>query len=196
MKTINYLTKAALLLFIVFLTNAVNAQIKYELLPENSEIKIEGTSTVHDWHMSADNPSSSFNAELDDTNIHIDNLSFQLKAENILSHNSIMDNKAHKSLKSEDHPVIKFMSLSDLTLSETENHLKTNVIGKLQIAGVTKDVQIPVETKIIEDSQLEVTGEVSLKFKDFKIKAPTALMGSIKTGESIKISFKLRYQDI
>ncbi len=196
MKIINYIKPTFILILFVLFASGVDAQTKYELLPKSSEIKVEGTSTIHDWHMMAEKPISKFNAEIEDSKILVDNLNFQLKAENILSDNSIMDSKAHKSLKSEDHPIIRFMSLSDLTLLKEENIFKTSVKGKIQIAGETKEISFPVETIITEDSQLEVTGKMTLEFGDFKIKAPTALMGTVKTGEAITITFKLRYKNI
>lgn len=196
MKILNFLYKIVFLVLFTFLALLVDAQTKYQLLPKQSEIKVEGTSTIHDWHMLGKDPLSKFIAEVEETQINVNNLSFQLKAENILSDNSIMDNKAHKSLKADDHPNIEFSSLSNLTLLKHENIFKTTVKGKIKIAGETKEISFPVDTKIIEDSHLEVTGKMSLDFSDFKIKAPTALMGTVKTGETITISFKLRYKNI
>jgi hypothetical protein len=43
-------------------------------------------------------------------------------------------------------------------------------------------------------NKITIKGSKELNMNDFKIKPPTAMMGTLKTGEQITVSFQLNFQ--
>ena len=60
----------------------------------------------------------------------------------------------------------------------------------MTIAGVTRDVQIPMTLKVVDKSHLRISGKLGMKMSDFKVKPPHALFGMIKSGDAINVSFE------
>ncbi|MEP1791697.1 YceI family protein, partial [Reichenbachiella sp.] len=59
--------------------------------------------------------------------------------------------------------------------------------GELLIAG--KSNEIPVRLTINNTSKLSVSGSIKIKMTDYGITPPTAVFGTIKTGDDITIQF-------
>ena len=182
---------------VLMLTIAVTALTSYgkyyELSKEGNEILINGTSNLHDWNMNV--VESSCEAEFDTEGLglkSINKLIFSCKPSDIKSNSNLMDRKTHEALKAEKFPVIKF-SLSSGTEIKSDNlKFSGNLKGTLLVAGVTKDVEIPFTGFVNDDNSLRVEGSVDLKMSDFKISPPTALLGTLKTGDNISVSFSLK----
>ena len=104
-----------------------------------------------------------------------------------------MDNKAHKALDSDDHPKISFSA--DATVSATANSL-TKTKGKLQIAGKEKEVELEFTVAEAKDDQFKVSGKIPVKMSDFGIDPPTAMMGTLKTGDEVFIHFDIVLQNM
>jgi polyisoprenoid-binding protein YceI len=51
--------------------------------------------------------------------------------------------------------------------------VKVNATGKLTLHGVTKDVTIPLDAKLVDDT-IVVTGLFDIQFADYDIEKPTA----------------------
>lgn len=151
------------------------------------EMTIEGTSTLHDW-VSAVNQFTA-DAEIEVSNnklVAIPSLQVRIPVKGIKSTKGrIMDNKTYDALKADDHPAILF-KLNKMTLKDTNELL---AIGELKVAGQTKSVEFPVKYAIHSSGQIEFTGAYALKMTDYKMDPPTALMGSIKTGDEVTVRF-------
>jgi polyisoprenoid-binding protein YceI len=68
-----------------------------------------------------------------------------------------------------------------------------HLTGNLTIAGVTKPVKFKSEYQV-KGSDVHFTGSYSFKMTDFGIDPPTAVMGTIKTGDEIVVRFDLVYR--
>jgi len=99
-----------------------------------------------------------------------------------------MDKKTYEALKSEKNPTISFQSTRAAVLSGD----KVIIIGKLSVAGATKEISIPVTAKIAGNT-LMISGSYSIHMPDYGMERPTAMMGTIKAGENIKVVFNLVY---
>ncbi|MFO7620962.1 MAG: YceI family protein [Bacteroidales bacterium] len=182
---------------VLMLTIAVTALTStgkyYELSKVGNEILINGTSNLHDWNMNV--VESSLEAEFDTQGLQlksINKLIFSCKPSDIKSKSNLMDRKTLEALKAEKFPEIKF-SLSSGTDIESDNRkFSGNLKGTLLVAGVTKIVEIPFTGFVNDDNSLRVEGSVDLKMSDFKISPPTALLGTLKTGDNISVSFSLK----
>ena len=104
-----------------------------------------------------------------------------------------MDKKCYKALLYKEHPNInyKFKSIKEIKL-KVDNTYTATLSGALTIAGKTKLAEILVEI-ILKDDNINIKGKKALKMSDFDVKPPTALLGTIKTGNDITIEFNLNY---
>ena len=182
--------KSAILLVFLFLlgSEASFSQAKY-VMSASPLLKIEGGSTLHDWHMETNQAKGEglFLLEAGKLNT-VQSLTISFQAESLKSGTSGLDKNAYKALKTNSHKEIKF-TLKELSGSGTTFTAK----GDLLIAGTTKSVSFPVKM-IPSGNQMVFEGELSTKLTYFSIEPPTALLGTVKTDDEIKISFKTGFQ--
>jgi hypothetical protein len=186
---------------IIILFQAVSAaDLKgqsFELSKESAPIVVSGTSTLHDWKMILNIYDCSTNFIMKGSQVEgIDAVTFSCKATDLKSDNSLMDRKAYSALKVTAFPEIKFISTSAGGITQDKNKFSGNLSGNLIIAGKSVAVSIPLTgalPNINVTSKIEVRGETELKMSDFDISPPTAMMGALKTGDKIKISFSFQF---
>jgi hypothetical protein len=117
-------------------------------------------------------------------------------ATDLISDNSLMDKKAYSALKSKIFPEIKFNMISAMEISSDNNKFRDNLRGNLSIAGKSMPILIPFNgtlSNINGINIIEVNGETELKMSDFDISPPSFMMGALKTGDRITISFSLQF---
>merc|ERR1712000_68435 len=116
-------------------------------------------------------------------------LSFSVKAESLKSGKSGMDKNTYKALNTGKYKTIDFNLTSVSKIEKiSENSFKAIVKGDLTISGSKKSISLTLNLKL-DGSKLLVEGEKALKMTDFGIEPPKALLGTIKTGDAIKIVF-------
>ena len=177
------------LIFFVHLLYSLSLDCQtYILNNDTSILEVHGTSSLHDWHVDAQNQSGTITFN-DINSADIKNLSFTVRAESLKSGKRGMDKNTYKALKTDKFKTIDFKLLSisnSQKLSQYE--YKLFVVGKLRVSGVEK--QIPVELRLkIDNNKILVEGEKSILMTDFDIEPPKALLGTIKTGNKIRIVF-------
>ncbi len=188
MKALDTFFKTGLLGLLLFIANTAIAQQRY-ILASTSELKIEGTSTIRDWAMVSTGPKGHAFVNLEHNRLQdIKNLVITMPARSLKSGITQMDNHAYQSLNTKAHPEIKFelRSVEQITV----NTLLAR--GILTIAGVARPLAVQVNYHA-SDEGIKFTGSTPIKFSDFKIEAPTAVMGTIKTGDNLILSFNLNF---
>jgi polyisoprenoid-binding protein YceI len=100
-----------------------------------------------------------------------------------------MDNKMHETLKMKTNPDITFNLTRISAYPSESNGNMLNAVGTLTIGGVSREENLNVAVKILEDNSLSFKGSKKIKMTDFKLKPPTAMMGMMKTGDEIEIQF-------
>ncbi|UAB84844.1 YceI family protein [Zunongwangia sp. SCSIO 43204] len=173
-KSLNYYSVFALLIFL-FVGASGNSQ---NLKPIKTEILVEGTSNIHDWEMTSEKAVA--NVETNSGNVS--KISVEIPVKSLESGKGGMDKNAYKALNEDDYPTVKFSS-TEVSASK--------ITGKLTINGKTKTVAIPVSTKKASQG-VEISGKHTINMTDFGIEPPTALMGTIKTGEEVTINFNFQ----
>lgn len=158
-----------------------------------AEISISGTSSLHDWTSKTSKLTASGDLTVENGNlVDIPALTVRIPVTSIKSEKGkIMDNKTYKALQSDDHPNITF-KLQDLpTIDTNANEVNLTAKGLLTIAGKTKTVQLKAKAKADGNGGFHFTGSKALKMTDFGIDPPTALLGTLKTGDDITIAYTL-----
>lgn len=188
MKNLKFYSLAISALFI--LTLGTQAQGVYKLQSENSKLLVAGTSSVHDWEVKATKFSAETSLEVDQNTVsQVSDVLFTASAESLESGKGLMDRKMQEALKANKHPEIKFSLKED----ETINGNKATISGMLTIAGQTREVDVSVHFNELNPQKFGVTGEVPIKMSDFNIDQPTAMMGTIKTGDEVTVKFDLEF---
>lgn len=164
------------------------SQTKYHLAP-NSLFRVEGSSTLHDWHMETQSAEGEgiFLMEAGQFKA-AKSLTVQFPAETLKSGTKGLDNNAYKALNTQKNKEIRFV-LKEFTGTGASFIAK----GNLTIAGVTQSVSFPVELTSLED-KYTFEGSLDTKLTAFSITPPTALLGTVKTEDEVKISFKAVFQ--
>lgn len=195
MKTTKHIFSHFFLLIVsLFGTLLLSGQTKF--LAKTITVKLEGTSTLHDWEMNADNKASSeatFTIAGDKVT-GISNLSFVLPATSLKSDHKAMDKNTYKALKTEDNPTINFVMTSGSIAHVEGNMYQIKCNGKLTIAGTTRETDVVAVGKYNPaDKSFVVSGVKKMKMTDFDVKPPSVMLGTIKTGNDIIVTYNVKY---
>lgn len=160
----------------------------------NSKVSVTGTSSIHDWEMDLLKFSSGFQVHSEGSILKgLNNIYFSFMAKDLKSNSSIMDKKAYDALKSEQHPEIRFSGISLTGFVAEGSSIKGTLNGKLTLAGQTRDVSFPF-TGVVNGRSISISSASDLTFSGFGIEPPTAMLGTLKTGDKVKVSFNLKYE--
>ena len=189
MKRFPTFLKTTTLLFFIGLTSLSFGQTTLQLVAK-PKLVISGTSSLHDWDMVSETATGKIQATLDGNNITaISSLIVEMPAESIKSGKGGMDKNAYKALKTSQFKSTKFN-----LKSATQNSDGTwNFSGTFTFAGVSKAVTLKIKEST-SNGQTVLEGTYPFKLTDYKIDPPTALMGTVKTGDDVKISFVLKFK--
>jgi hypothetical protein len=102
-----------------------------------------------------------------------------------------MDKKTHKALKSEEYPKIIFTLKAPQELTLVNGSYSGVVKGELYMAGFRRDIDLKL-SGTLENNILSLNGEKSLLMTDYKMDPPTALMGTVKTGNEVVIHYAIK----
>ena len=185
------LIKFFILLSILFTSTLLFSQ-DYEI--SKSEFVVSGSSSLHDWELKSTISSGkiSFKKEKDKIK-SISKLNVSLLSKSLKSKKKDLDENAYESLNVKNFPTIEFEFKEIISIKNDDSKIIIKMKGILKIAGVEKNIVLDVLTKI-EKSAIIFEGEIPLKFTDFKINPPKALMGTVKTGNEIKIKFFVNFE--
>ena len=167
------------------------------VLQQKSKVTVFGTSTLHDWEMVAETMSGTANLTKDEKQVKsLSSLTFNVTAESLKSGKSGMDKNAYNALKTGEHKTISYQ-LSNVESIKPSIDGKGYIIrsnGKLSVAGKTNEESFKVYSLVLPDGTVQFKGEVSFPMSKYGIEPPTAVMGTIKTGDDIKIKFSVVYK--
>jgi polyisoprenoid-binding protein YceI len=193
MKTKRLIFNSLFIISLIFSVVDGNAQRLYMANVQKSDLKVKGTSTLHDWHMNAENFDCAVKASNAKNKLIIQKVSFSCNTNSLKSENSIMDKKAWDALKAKDFKTIHFESNELNEFSLQDKKVEGKFVGELDLSGVKRKIIIPFKGEVDELGNYKITGEIAVKMSEFGIEAPTALMGSIKTGDEIKIVYDINF---
>lgn len=188
--------KFPILFLAVLLSGFYSLQVtsqSFILNKSNSTLEVHGTSSLHDWHLETEKQSGEIVITNSD-DLAISTLNFSVETESLKSGKSSMDKNTYKALKTDDYKTIDFKFKSIKQVNKLENNsFKATIIGDLTISGVTKSISLDI-TLNLNGTKVLLEGEKSLKMTDYGIDPPKALLGTIKTGDAIKIIFKSEFE--
>ena len=163
----------------------------------SGRISIAGTSNIHDYAASTTNvrvvqmelAEGVKGPDFWDQIVKpgaIESFEIAIAAGSLSSPREGIDKNMHKALKVEQFPEITFR----LTRLESATAGAVKAIGVLRIAGVDREVALDLKTSR-KGGLLVVTGSLPLLMTDYGIKPPTAMFGTLRTGDEVKVNFEL-----
>jgi polyisoprenoid-binding protein YceI len=186
------ITKKILTFSFVFLLQAgfglLMAQEVFKL-GSQQELKVSGTSTLHDWDMTSDGASGQATIVVEGNQIkEVRNLRVQFPVRSLTSGNNRMDRTAYSAIDADKHPNVQFV------LTRVRNITASEIVadGNLTMAGETRPVTIRTQYNVNGNS-IQFSGTEQIKFSQFDVSPPTALMGTIRTGDALQIAFDVNF---
>lgn len=167
------------LLFVLFALFIGTSQETYKL-SEESVLTISGTSTLHDWTVTANSMQGSLSYGDEIVGVELKVVASEIKSER----GAAMDKKMHGALKSDEHPEIVF-NFEDVTSSDG-----VGINGRLTIAGVGQEVELHSNITALENGY-RIQGEHPITLKDFGMEPPTAMFGQIVVGDKVTVNYDL-----
>ncbi|MDA0195732.1 MAG: YceI family protein [Bacteroidetes bacterium] len=184
-KPTNYFKQSLMMALMVIPLISIG-QKRYNL--SEFKLTISGTSTIHDWVIDAEKLTCSTLLDYTESReLSMGSFLVTIPVESLESGKGIMNSKTYEALKSEDYPNVTFKLLS--LDSQTANSLKAT--GNLTIAGKTQSVQLDVTVSKSAGSII-FKGEKELLMTSFSVQPPSALMGTIKTDDLVKVKFEIQ----
>jgi hypothetical protein len=172
------------------------------------KVRIEGTSTIHDWQVEGHIIGGSievgpgFPTEPGqaatpgkvqaEVKAYIPVRGLKSVEKDGSHYSDKMDEVMYDKMKSAANPRITYHSI-ELVLKESPRSKDLPYVfdskGELAVAGVTNSISMPVNVLPLGDKKLKISGSITLKMSDFKVEAPV-LIGLLSTGDPVKLSFE------
>lgn len=175
----------------LFLCSFVFGQTDYRI--SNFSLVVKGTSNLHPWESTAKEIRASGNATVATGVLKsIQALTVEVPVKTIKStKGSIMDNKTYDALKANSFPNITYKLEKISALNKKGDGYDIHATGALTIAGTTNKIDLSVSGKVGGDGSLTFSGSKKLKMTDYNVKPPTALLGTLTTGDEVEIVFQV-----
>lgn len=175
----------------MILFQSVVAQNAYQL--RSHEVTVSGTSNVQSWTAKVEKTTGSFRLHVEDGKLkELISGEVKMEASSIKgSEGRRMDTKIYEALDIQKHPFISFVLRSVNSVNESAGGYWINTSGVLTIAGVSRNISLGVAAKVLSNGHVEFVGNQKVKMSDHKVDPPTAMLGALKTGDEVNISFKV-----
>jgi len=161
------------------------------LRPE-SRVWVDGTSNKNDWTVEATELSGFVNLRLGGDALEFGGGSFAVVARRLVSeHGVIMDRLMQGALKSGTHPNIVYELVGATATAAGGGKYAVATQGRVTIAGVTKDVAQTVAAERLPNGTVRFTGSQPVLMNEFGMSPPTAMFGSLRTGNRVVVHFEL-----
>ena len=180
---------------VVFICAVSSVQNNY-VLSTGYTVTINGTSNLHDWNETVGSVAGSSNINWNtDGSFDLAGIKLEMNVSSIKSsEGSIMNSNTYKALKGDANPEITIALISPVKSIQLKSGTVTTAVPcNITIAGVTKPVSIQVKMTAQDHAKLEFDGVQVIHMTDYGIAPPTALFGTLKTGNDITINFKTTF---
>jgi len=160
-----------------------------------NSMKMSGTSTFHDWTMSAQTFTGDAQFVLTGKQLStVKSLSFTLPVEDLKGSEKGLDKNAYEALKSGQYKNILYKLVLAQVMPAKGNKYIVKTRGDLTIAGITKEIVMDVNCTVNGDASITCTGSDKLKMTDYNVVPPKFMLGAMTTGDAITLDFTAVYK--
>jgi polyisoprenoid-binding protein YceI len=181
------------LIILLFAGGSYRAQAQSDYSLKSVTGSVSGTSTLHDWKSAITKVSFKGLVKSDESTItSIKDVEVTIPVSGIIStEGKSMDKKTYKAFHSDKNPLITYTFSEASVRKNVAGGMTIEASGKLTMAGVTLPETLTASVKRLSGGELELAISKKLKMTEFKMKPPTALLGTITSGDEIVLDFKL-----
>lgn len=188
-----------LLVFGLYSSQTLYSQATYSIVNNKDvNMKLSGTSTLHNWNMNSKSIFGEASFLFDDENSSelkdLKSLTVTLPTASLKSKEKAMDKNVLTALKTDKYKDIVFKVTSADIQPKQNNKYQVKTVGNLTIAGVTKQVNLDVYCQVNPDGTITCNGTEKLKMTDYQVKPPTFLLGAMKTGDEVTLDFTVVFK--
>jgi polyisoprenoid-binding protein YceI len=175
---------------------ALKGGANLDLQPE-SRLWVSGSSTVRSFECKA----TSFDARIESDGPDaaaavlagqkaVRTVEVTVASDRIDCNNGTMNGHMKKAIKVTEFPNITFR-LDSYDLAKASDTLQAELQGVLTLGGVEKPVSMQAAVAPADGGAMRVTGTYELNMKEFGLKPPTLMLGTMRVHERVKVSFDL-----
>lgn len=179
------------LLFWVLLLIYSNVQAQNIFSVKYIRATINGTSSLHDWESKITKVDFIGFVKSDANTIKkVQDVEVKIQVVSIKSkEGETMDRKTYEAFKSDRNPFILY-TFSDAQVNiDANQNVSIKASGKLSMAGTTKIFPLEAKGKLLTNGDLQLLVTQKINMKDFNMIPPTAVLGTIKVGEEVTVTF-------
>lgn len=172
---------------------AINTPMQLE---PASRIWVKGSSTVRGFECQAGQIDATINAAPDAVAAvlagtkAVEAVEVKIEAAKLDCRNGTMNGHMLKAIKATEHPTITFrLSSYDITPAEAGPSIAMK--GTLLLGGVEKEIELTGTAKAGAEGALQVTGTYPINMKDYGLKPPSLMLGTMKVNEKLTVGFDL-----
>jgi len=169
---------------------------------EDSRLWIEGTSNLHEWSCKATkldatisvDPTWETEVASSVTNLAtlMKRVDVQIPVQSIKCGKDKMDKLMYEALKAKEAESVSYIAGSfEATPGETKDSFIVHTTGTLRIAGKENPVRMDVRAERLPDGTVRAQSELPILMTDYGVKPPTALLGTLRTGNRVTVKFEL-----
>jgi hypothetical protein len=181
--------------FFLMFAGSIRAQEVYNA--PDPDIKVLGTSNLHNWSMEAKEVSCSAKFGFSPGNTlpqTLTALELSLAVHNLKSGESMMDSRAYTAMKADKFATITFSSSSSVIVPGQKGQFQIKSTGNLKIAGVEQPVTLVAACQVNADGLIVCNGSQQIKMTDYQIKPPSFMLGALKTGDALTINYSIIFK--
>lgn len=183
-----------LLVTVLFINILAQAQSRYTVDKQQSQLSIKGTSTLHDWEIEVEKYSGYIDIVHTDESPEIKGGKLSIEVESFKSGKGGMDKKVYEAMEHKDHPLIYFEYKNTVKQIKEDQKLNMIINGDLTIAGVTRNIEVEIDGTFSSEKTLQFEGVKGFKMTKFNIEPPSAMLGTIKSGDKITVDYSIIFQ--
>lgn len=162
------------------------------LATSTGAITVEGTSSLHAWTVVAKDLRGSLVLPagfLEGGADAVPTASFTLAVTALRSEHDRMNRIMWESLLAAKHPDLIFTLQTASLNGNQPGAVKVEITGLLTVAGTARPVTLSLSVRR-DGQRLLASGQLPLKMTDFGIKPPTAMLGTVRTGDSVLVKIE------
>ena len=178
-----------------FVLQPTSASIDVE--SASSRLWVKGTSSVRAWECQAPVFTTNFFATGEGAlgrvlagEKSIDSVIVSIPSATLDCRNGTMTGHMKKAIKVTEFDSITF-AVKDYALAAADSGMTVSLNGSVTLGGVTKDVTIIAMAKAGPEGMLQLTGKHELSMKDYGLKAPSLMLGTMKVHDKVTVGFDL-----
>jgi polyisoprenoid-binding protein YceI len=152
-----------------------------------SRVWVEGTSTVHDWTCSATQVSGTLDAVTAEAGLSgLSGLTVTVPVNALDCDNGTMNGKLRDALGT---AAIRFTASNARVGAPGGGRFTVETDGQLTIRGTTRAQRIQAQGQALGGGRYRFTGSVPVTMSQFGVTPPTAMLGTLRTGDRVTVRF-------